>query len=345
MPSDPFNPNAPGLTKLNIFGLPFSEEESRLVLLPVPWEVTASYRIGTARGPEHIFQASKQIDIFDIDGDKGWEKGFFMRAPDKALLMQSDYLRKEAELCINFLADDGIIEENQFLKKSHKDINEGCRKMTEWVYRQAREILENGKLIGLVGGDHSTSLGLFKAIGEKYGDFGILQIDAHCDLRKAYHEFEYSHASVMYNALKEIPPLKKLVQLGIRDYCEEEFELIKSETGRIDTFFDLQVKERLYSGESWKNICEEVVSKLPQQVHISFDIDGLDPKLCPHTGTPVPGGFDLEQIFFLLKTIQKSGKHLISFDLIEVAYAQEDWDVIVGARVLFRLCNLLVSGH
>ena len=131
---------------------------------------------------------------------------------------------------------------------------------------------------------------LRKAIAEKFGDFGILQIDAHCDLREAYEGFVYSHASIMYNALEEIPAITRLVQVGIRDYCEEEWEYIRQSNGRIVTYFDKDIKERQYEGDNWKAIADEIIQQLPEKVYLSFDIDGLDPKLCPNTGTPVQGG-------------------------------------------------------
>ncbi|MFB6457312.1 agmatinase family protein [Chitinophaga sp. Hz27] len=340
-----FDPNSVGLLSNNIFGLPFQEEDAKLVLVPVPWEVTVSYSNGTARGPEHIFRASLQVDLYDADVKDGWKAGFFMREPDKHLLLRSDYLRKEAELYLKFLTEGGDISENEFLKKTLVDVNSGTKAMNEWVYTQTRELLAQGKLVGLVGGDHSTPLGFFKAIGEHKGDFGILQIDAHCDLRDSYEGFKYSHASIMYNALAEVPQLKKLVQVGIRDYCEEEVDYINSSEGRVVTFFDKDIKERQFEGETWKAICDSIVDTLPQQVYISFDIDGLDPKLCPHTGTPVSGGFETEQIYYLFKRVIASGRQLIGFDLNEVSASHDEWDANVGARVLFKLCNLLVSAN
>jgi agmatinase len=338
-----FDPNSVGLLSNNIFGLPFNEEDAKLVLLPVPWEVTVSYSNGTARGPEHIFKASFQVDLYDPDIKDGWKKGFFMREPDKHLLLRSDYLRKEAELYLKFLTEGGDINENQFLKKSLADVNTGTKAMNEWVYNQTLALLKKGKLVGLIGGDHSTPLGYFKAIGEIKGDFAILQIDAHCDLRDSYEGFRYSHASIMYNALQEVPQLQKLVQVGIRDYCEEEVDYINESNGRVVTFFDKQIKERQFEGENWRSICDSIIETLPQQVYISFDIDGLDPKLCPHTGTPVPGGFEAEQVFFLFKRLLASGRKLIGFDLNEVSTSHDEWDANVGARVLFKLCNFLVS--
>ncbi|SEN33258.1 agmatinase [Chitinophaga rupis] len=340
-----FDPNSVGILSNNIFGLPFNEEDAKLVLLPVPWEVTVSYSNGTARGPEQIFKASFQVDLLDPDVKDGWKKGFFMREPDKHMLLRSDYLRKEAELYIKFLTEGGDIGDNQFLKKTLVDVNTGTKVMNEWVYNQTLALLNKGKLVGLIGGDHSTPLGYYKAIGEKKGDFGILQIDAHCDLRDSYEGFKYSHASIMYNALNEVPQLKKLVQVGIRDYCEEELDFVENNKDRVTTFFDKDIKEAQFEGESWKDTCDRIIAALPQQVYISFDIDGLDPKLCPHTGTPVPGGFEVAQIFYLFKRLLASGRQLIGFDLNEVSTSHDEWDANVGARVLFKLCNLLVMNN
>lgn len=340
-----FDANGVSNPKNNIFGLPFQEEDARLVILPVPWEVTVSYGAGTSRATEHIFHASMQVDLFDAETNDAWRQGFYMRPTDKKVLMKSDYLRKEAELYIDYTSKGEILEKNSFMCKSLKEINEGSTNLNKWVYEQTKALLDNGKLVALLGGDHSTPLGYFKAIGEKHGDFGILQIDAHCDLRKKYEDFLYSHASVMYNALQEIPELKRLVQLGVRDYSKDEYEYIQSSGGKVVTYFDKDIKNRAYEGESWKQIVDEIVGHLPDKVYISFDIDGLDPKLCPSTGTPVPGGFEAEQIIYLIRKVIQSGRQFLGFDLVEIGVGDTDWDSNVGARILWKLSNLLVSSN
>jgi agmatinase len=338
-----FDPNSVGNPNNNIFGLPFEEADAAVVILPIPWEVSVSYSAGTARAPEHIFNASLQIDLFDPDYRDAWRKGFYMRTPDKKILMKSDYLRKEAELYISYISSGDNLNDSKFMCKTLKDINEGSVFLNNWVYQQTTDLLNQGKLVGLLGGDHSTPFGYFKAIADKHTDFGILQIDAHCDLRKAYEGFTYSHASVMYNALEEIPQISKLVQVGIRDYCEEEYNYISNSNFKVVTYFDKEIKERQYLGDTWKNIVDEIVNHLPLKVFISFDIDGLDPKLCPKTGTPVQGGFETEQVFYLFKAVLKSGRQLVGFDLNEVGVSQNEWDENVGARCLFKLCNMLAS--
>ncbi|MDH5367879.1 MAG: agmatinase family protein, partial [Cyclobacteriaceae bacterium] len=217
-------------------------------------------------------------------------------------------------------------------------INEISEKLNIYVKSEAKKYLEKGKQVGVVGGDHSTSLGLIRALSEKYTNFGILQIDAHADLRKAYEDFKYSHASIMYNALK-CKSLTKLVQVGVRDCCEQEVDIINNSKGRITTFFDEEIKEASFYGTTWKKMCETIVSQLPEYVYISFDIDGLDPKYCPNTGTPVPGGLSYNEAIFLIKVVVASGKKIIGFDLNEVAPGNDEWDGNVGARLLYQLCN------
>ncbi|HQE12497.1 MAG TPA: agmatinase family protein [Flavipsychrobacter sp.] len=340
-----FDANSVGLSSNNIFGLPSTQENADLVILPVPWEVTISYRDGTSRGPENIYDASMQVDLYDPDVKDGWKKGFYMMPVDKNIKKKSDYLRQCAELIISHLVDGGNVEDNEQLSGKLQEVNNGGVMLCNWVQEMTLTLLKQGKKVALVGGDHSTPLGFIKALATIHSDFGVLQIDAHADLRNAYEGFQYSHASIMYNVLKEVPQVSKLVQVGIRDYCDEEVEMINQDS-RIETFFDKNIKERMYEGETWKKICEDIVSKLPNKVYISFDIDGLDPKLCPNTGTPVPGGFELDQVFYLFKLIKASGKELIGFDLNEVSVGvktADNIDAIVGARLLYKLCNYFVS--
>ena len=188
-----------------------------------------------------------------------------------------------------------------------------------------------------MGGDHSTPLGLIRALAKKHQDFGILHIDAHCDLRDAYEGFTYSHASIMHNALK-LSEVSKLTQVGIRDYSIDERATVEQSNGRIQTFFDADLKDREYRGESWHATTEAIVKTLPQNVHVSFDIDGLDPALCPHTGTPVPGGLQYNKATYLLHAVAESGRKIIGFDVNEVAPGTDsEFDANVGMRILWEL--------
>jgi agmatinase len=342
-----FDPNSIGISSNNIFGLPTNEDNAKLVIIPVPWEVTVSYRNGTSKAPEKIAEASYQVDLCDLDAMNFWKEGYYMPAPNKDIIKKNDFLRHCAELIISNLSEGNATIDNQQLSRKLNEINKGGLELKEMIRQQALDFYAKGKYVALLGGDHSTPLGLMMAAGEHYGDFGILQIDAHADLRDAFEGFTYSHASVMFNALKEIPQLKKLVQVGVRDFCDEEYDIITTHP-RVKTFFDQEIKDRMYEGDTWQTICNNIIEQLPQQVYISFDIDGLDPKLCKNTGTPVQGGFEAEQIQYLFKKLVDSGRRIIAFDLNEVGCGEDSQDSIdasIGARILYRMCNLFMKSN
>lgn len=328
-----FDPN--GLVQnQNLFGLPFSEEESELIVLPIPWELTVSYSSGTAKGPEAVKEASWQVDLFDPFYPDSWKHGIFLNPESPSIKNESLRLREKAEDYLYELTKGNTSYE------SLKTINKACEKMVNEVELLCLELLNKGKKIILLGGDHSCPLGFIKALAKQNHHFGILQIDAHADLRDAYEGFEYSHASIMYNALK-IKEVEQLVQVGIRDYCLEEYDRVRNSKGRIVSFYDRDLKHENYKGISWESQCDRIISNLPEKVYVSFDIDGLDPKLCPNTGTPVAGGFESEEVLFLLEKLVLSGRKIIGMDLNEIAPGEDEWDANVGARVLYRMCNLM----
>ncbi|WP_255742361.1 agmatinase family protein [Belliella calami] len=336
---DNFDPNGVS-THNSLFGLPFDENTAEMIIIPVPWEVTVSYSSGTADGPEAVLNASLQVDLFEDDIKDAWKMGIYMLPIPQDMVNTSSNYRILAKNYIDWLERGSPEEDLERFAAVPDLINKACAEMNDWVHEQAKKYRALGKMVALLGGDHSTPLGLIKAIANDHDNFGILQIDAHADLRVAYENFEYSHASIAYNALK-LPQISKLVQVGIRDYCEAEYIMAK-ENNRITTFYDKVLKKESYEGKAWKIISDEIVDQLPEEVYITIDIDGLDPKLCPHTGTPVAGGFELEQVMYLMKELVKSGKKIIGFDLVEVAPGPEgdEWDGNVGARILYRMANL-----
>ena len=341
-PTKKFDPTTTISSEFGIFGIPLTEEECRLVLLPVPWEVTTSYGVGASNGPRIIRDASEQIDLFDFETKNAFEAGYFMREISKDILAKSVKYKELAQKVIQLKTAQS--EDQKQIDSLTAQVNRASDDLTAWVYDQTRSILDAGKLFGLVGGDHSTPLGAIKAICEKHPDMGILHIDAHSDTRKAYQGFTQSHASIMYNVMQLPQAPKKLVQVGIRDFCEEEYNYVESHPA-IKTFFDIALKQRLLKGEAWASIATDIIQELPQKVYISFDIDGLDPRYCPSTGTPVLGGLSTDEVFFLFNLVAQSGRQIVGFDLNEVSSgtAQDaEWDGNVGARMLYKLCNWTV---
>lgn len=330
-----FDPNGVGLDNAGVFGLPFTTDEAQVVLIPAPWGVTVSYGGGAQDGPKAILEASPQIDYFHHSyGADTWKVGIAMQPLSdwEDVYQEGIRLRDKAHAHIQLL-------EQGDRDSAPQDINDACATVHTRIENAATELLDQGKLVGLVGGDHSTPLGLMRALSKKYGEFGILQIDAHCDLREAYEGFTYSHASIMWNALR-MPQVNRLVQVGIRDYSIGERALIDDSNGRIKTFFDDEIHERQFKGARWVEIVHDVIGCLPDKVYLSFDIDGLEPAMCPHTGTPVPGGLTFQEAAFLIQEVALSGKTIIGFDVNEVSPGEgSEWDANVGMRVLWNIAN------
>lgn len=340
---DKFDPNQPGLSDGNLYGLPFSAEQSEIIIIPVPWEVTVSYGAGASMGDKAVFEASFQVDLNHQEFPGLWKLGIFLDDQTPFWRAQSNLLKKLAGPIIRTLEEGNDVFKNKELKNDLFRINRDCRQMKDEVKERVLHWLNQNKKVGLLGGDHSTPLGFFEAHAEKYESFGVLHLDAHMDLRKAYEGFTYSHASIMYNAL-EIQQLEKLVQVGIRDFCEAEVKVAKESKGRVKVFSDADLKKAQFEGSTWKEQCDKIIAELPQKVHISFDIDALYQWYCPNTGTPVPGGLSFEQATYLLTELANSGKEIIGFDLVEVAPGEnDDWDGNVGARMLFHLCGVLAK--
>jgi agmatinase len=335
---DNYDPSDVGKVNGNLFGLPFEYDSARTIVFGVPWEVTVSYRPGTALAPQQILDASPQLDLYDFDNPQGWKQGIYMQPVDLDLLAKNNYYRQQAALIIDRLEQGQSLSTEPDLNPVLAEINQAGKNLNLWLFDRAQAAINDGKKVGVIGGDHSVPLGYMQALATRYPDFGILHIDAHADLRDAYEGFEFSHASIMFNALK-IPQISKLVQVGIRDISQVEIDTIDRSQGRVVGYYDALIKQQLYSGSTWMSICQDAIACLPQQVYISFDADGLDPKLCPETGTPVPGGLELEQAFCLCREVIRSGREIIGFDLCEVGNAE--WDGNVGARIVYKLINLM----
>ena len=325
----------------SVFGKTPSYENSKLALISVPWSVTASFGAGADKGPEMIALASSQMDFFSIEAGDVLDQGIFLFSPPPVLKKWNQKARKKALPII-------ALEESapgKFSRQKIEEINQFCKQMIKWVYEETKKIHTDGKKFGLIGGDHSCSEGSISYFSDLYkGDFGILHIDAHADLRKNYQGFDHSHASIMYNVMTHKYPPKALVQVGVRDYCKEEYLFIKK-TKNIHTYFDSELNTALFEGRTWKSLVDSIIQCLPEKIYISVDVDGLQPHLFPNTGTPVPGGLSFEQTNYLLNKLAQH--QIIGFDLVETASPHKKninlWDAQTGARLLYKLCQTILK--
>jgi agmatinase len=332
-PMAEFDPDAPAGAESGIYGLPHTADESRVILIPVPWDATTSYRAGAARGPAAILRASRQVDLYDVETGEPYAAGIHMLDEDPRVQKLAADARAAAEPVIRAGgAADAELAERLAVA------NELCAELDGWVRAEVERWLDRGKLVGVVGGDHSAPYGAIAALAARHPGMGVLHIDAHADLRQAYEGFARSHASIMYNVMTQLQ-VSRLVQVGIRDLGAAEQAFIRDAGGRIVTHYEPDLAALRFGGEPWADQCARILAPLPDDVYLSFDIDGLDPVYCPNTGTPVPGGLTFAQALYLLRALGESGRRIVGFDLNEVAPGgpDDDWDGNVGARLLYKM--------
>jgi len=324
-----FDPDAAAPSESGIYGLPFTPDDSKVVIIPVPYEATTSYGGGTSKGPAAVLEASRQVDLHDHETGRPYATGIAMLdIPRKIVRWNRDAKERAAAV----IEKGGVVDRKT--RSAAAFVNGISESVNEWVYDKTRALLAQNKMPVTLGGDHSVPYGAIRAYAEKYPKLGILHLDAHADLRDAYEGFTWSHASIFHNVMTKLP-IAKLVQIGVRDLGTAENAMIESSKGRIVTFFDSDVAARKEKGDSYADIADDIVAQLPHDVYLSWDIDGLDPTLCPSTGTPVPGGLSWNEAIGLLRALIRARKRIVGLDLCEVGASE--WDANVGARLLYKM--------
>ena len=281
----------------NFLSLPreFSEfESSEFVILPVPYEGSTTFKAGTREGPQAIIGASQEVETFDEE------------------------LKKEP-----FKAGIHTLEEMEITRG-------GPEKMVERVYQKAKELADMNKRVVLLGGEHTVSIGVVKALSKTCDRLSILQLDAHADLRDSYQESKYSHACTM-RRIGEIAPS---VGVGIRNLSLEEQEFVEKK--KIDLFFAKDLTENA----GW---ADQVLSKLSENVYLTMDLDFLDPSIMPSVGTPEPGGLLWNETLDFLKKAVES-KNIVGFDCVELCpipgLVAPDF---LAAKLIYKIMGYIVS--
>lgn len=260
----------------------FSElDQSKYVLLSVPYDKTSTFQKGADLGPQAILDASDSIELYDVVTDnEAYTAGIYT----------DDFL-------YNFDTPEAMVQS---------------------VYDRVKHFLNQKKTVGLLGGEHSVSVGAIKALSEKYHQLSVLQIDAHADLREEYHDSPYNHACVMRRAQE----YANVVQVGIRSVCSEEREFIVPE----NMFYAHEIRKN-------PNWIDQVINKLSDYVYLTIDLDGFDPSIVPGTGTPLPGGLSWYDVNDLLEHLF-TRKKVVAFDVVELCPQPDDKTSDVLAAVL-----------
>lgn len=269
-------------------------ENAKYVLLPVGYDGTSTFVKGADKGPQAILDASDSLELYDIQYQhSAYEAGIY-----------TDHFDHD------FSTPDTMVDS---------------------VYQRVKHFMQQGKSIGLLGGEHSVSVGAIRAMSESYDNLTVLQFDAHADLRDDYHDSIFNHACVMRRA----QDYARVVQVGIRNVCEEEMHNVVDE--------NMFYAHNIYNNEDWM---EPALDRLTDNVYITFDLDGFDPSILPATGTPLPGGL---QWYPTLKFIQKviQSRNIVGFDVVELC-PQADSKVsdVLAATLVYKIITLLeIQSH
>lgn len=340
-----FDPDAPAAPESGLYGLP-EHEDPRICVIPVPFDATTSYRRGAADGPRAVLAASHQVDLFDPIFGRVYERGIRMLPEDPRILGWNAEARPLAAAVIE---RGGVLESDAELERGLARVNAIGAELNVLVRETAAGCLAEGRLPIVLGGDHAAPFGAIAACAEHYPSLGVLHFDAHADLRVSYEGFEWSHASIFHNVLTHTS-VTRLVQVGLRDLGEREWARIETEGERVHALFDHTWAAARLVGGDMRELVRSALARLPEHVYVSFDVDGLDPALCPSTGTPVPGGLSWHEACLWLEELAASGRRVVGADLCEVspgrtAAGEDSWDAIVGARLLYKLIGAALAAR
>jgi N1-aminopropylagmatine ureohydrolase len=276
-------------------------EHARVVVVPVPFDGTTCYRPGTREGPQAIIDASRNLELYDAE---------LRRSPYKVGI----HTLRAVEI-----------------------VNGDAEAMVSRVERVTEQLIEAGKWVLTLGGDHLVAIGAIRAHARRYPDASVLQFDAHADLRDEYEGTRYSAATVMRRTLDVCP---RIVQVGIRSLSEPEAQLVADRD--IPQLFAADIHQQVMTGR--RDWIQQVVSALHDEVYITFDIDCFDPSLVPGTGTPEPGGLGWYAVMDVLSEVA-ARKRIVGADIVELSPLLEGHvSPVVAAKLAFKLIGLATGG-
>ncbi len=308
----------------------------RVNCYPVPWDITTTFGHGASRAPEKIQSDFHQLDHMHPFQNRHFDIHFL--ESNKTIQSLQNTFCSDSHQIIDFLNNNKKLSNS--LEDRLVEINHAGSKLNQIVYNDCSSYLKTSPLL-LCGGEHGVGIGYVRALADQYSSFSILQIDAHLDCRVQYFGYDYSHASVMthYSTFKQV---NTVTQVGIRDYDQSELDYIKNSKTDFKTFFDYGIHKRLFTGVNWDTICNEVIDSLSDHVFISLDVDGLMSYLSPHTGTPVPGGLNYNQLVYLFEKLYKK-KTCIGAELVEINTLKHvHLDSVYGAKLIQLMAGMLV---
>ncbi len=281
----------------NFAGLssPYTDlETAKVAILPVPYDSTAEWHCGTREGPRAIIDSSQYLELYDLELGQEIHKVGIHTLPAIQPVLSSP------------------------------------EEMVQRVYQVAKELIQRAKLVVMLGGEHSLSLGLVRAFKEKYNDLCVLQLDAHADLRNEYSGTKYSHACTMRRILEHCP----ITQVGIRSLSLEEQQFLSQ--NKMQPFYGSMLNSN-------SAFLQQIIDSLTDNVYVTIDLDVFDPSIMQAVGTPEPDGMQWTDVLHLLKLVTAQ-KHVVSFDLMELCPSMgTDSCTFLAAKLTYKLIGYITQ--
>lgn len=339
-----FDPNTITPDNGNYFGISLEPEASALVLLSAPWDATSSLYAGSSYAPDAIIEMSRFVDFYEPLAPNSWRKGIATIPIDYSIQDLSHRLHPDTERLTKLHDEFGIsVIDNLMYDRRLKRVNEGSVEINNMLFQQTQQWLDKGKIVGVIGGDQSISYSAIKAMGYKYEHFGVIRIGSKCDMHEAYQGFDFSHASTMYNVMRDVPQLEQLALVGVQEFSPIEWERASS-NARVKLFTAQDIWTQQFEGRTWAEQVDDIIATMPENVYIALNISGLVCECSPRKGRISNGGLSLFQFVYLINRVVASGRRIVGFDLTDVTPGVENKrDILVVARLLFKMCSVALK--
>jgi agmatinase len=340
-----FDPNSITPDNGNYFGISLNPEESALVLLSAPWDATSSLLQGSSYAPDAIIEMSRFVDFYEPIAPDSWRKGIATIPVDYSIQDLSHRLQSDTERLTKLHDEFGLsVINNLMYDRRLKRVNEGSVEVNDALFNQVKQWTERDKIVGVIGGDQSVSYSAIKAMGYKYEKLGVIHVASKCYMREAYQGFDFSHASTMYNVMRDVPQVEQLSIVGAQEFSPIEWERATSNS-RVRLFTAQEMWTQQFEGKTWAAQVADIVETMPQNVYVALNISGLMSAYSPNKGRVSNGGLSLYQLIYLMDRVITSGRRIVGFDITEVVpRAETKRDILIVARLLFKMCSVALKG-
>lgn len=333
-----FEPDNDKNRKTGIFGLPCSYADSRLIIIPVPWDISSDNHT-LSSSPELVIDFSRQISLYTEEQEGFWKKGIFSHNVPQKWKETSEELFKIRKKIARLQGSNG--SKHAEILQHIKNINFTCRLLNEWIESKSDNCLSEHKLVGFLGGDMSYTPGIINAISKSNQHFGILHLDSFSGFEKNSNGFDFTSSSALIPVLKN-PFVKKIVLFGTSRINYHAAELIRENQQKISLYSLQYLDESKMKGLHWKMLINEALNELPEHIFLNISLTCLDSSEKLISKNSVPGGLSHAELKSILTELRNNSKKVIGFSLGNIQSVSAN-DILNAAYLLFDMCRTLIT--